>query len=99
MFFERLDPEAAAIADPEGELFALFEIERGGWRAMFGLRSWMAGVRATAKGHLINRKVGDPWTLPTIFAIRDERIVGEFRGSHAGDHPDIDRLVADLEEI
>lgn len=96
MFFDRLDPQATAIADPNGELYELFDIERGGWREMFGLRSWIAGIRATAKGHLINRKIGDPWTMPTIFAVRGARIVGEFRGRHAGDHPDIDRLIADL---
>lgn len=96
MFFDRLDPQATAIADPEGELYALFGIERGGWREMFGLRSWAAGIRATAKGHLINRKIGDPWTMPTILAVRNARIIGEFRGRHAGDHPDIDDLIADL---
>jgi hypothetical protein len=98
MFFDRLDPGAIAIADHEGELYGRFGVERGGWREMFGLRSWAAGIRATAKGHLISRKVGDPWTLPTIFAVRNERIVGEFRGRHAGDHPDIDQLIAELEE-
>lgn len=98
MFFDRLDPDAIAIADPDGDLAQMFGIRRGGWREMFGLRSWVAGVRATAKGHLINRKIGDAWTMPTIFAVHGERILGEFRGSHAGDHPDIDQLIADLEE-
>ncbi|MFK7916759.1 MAG: AhpC/TSA family protein [Ilumatobacter sp.] len=97
MFFERLDSDAIAVADPDGELYEHFEIERGGWREMFGLRSWAAGIRATAKGHLINRKVGDAWTLPTIVAVRNERIVGEFRGRHAGDHPDVEQLFTTIE--
>ncbi len=66
---------------------------------MFGLRSWIAGVRATTKGHLINRKIGDPWTMPTLFAVRNDHVIGEFRGRHAGDHPDLDRLIAEMEEI
>lgn len=99
MFFERLHPHAVAMADPDGTLYEGFGIARGGWREMFGLRSWVAGVRATSKGHLINRKIGDPWTMPTLFAVRHERIVGEFIGRHAGDHPDLARLVAELEEI
>lgn len=99
MFFEQLDDEAVAIADPDGDLYHSFGVRRGGWREMFGLRSWAAGLRATSKGHLVNRKIGDAWTLPTIFAVCSDAIVAEFRGRHAGDHPDIHRLFADLEEI
>lgn len=59
---------------------------------MFGARSWLAGLRAVRRGHFINRKIGDPWTLPTVFAIKGEEIIWEFRGSHAGDHPDVNAL-------
>lgn len=99
MFFDRYDPDAIGIADPDGALFGLFEIRRGGMREMFGLRSWGAGVRATLKGHLINRKVGDPWTLPTVLAVRNGDVVGEFVGEHAGDHPDVQALPQILAEL
>ena len=98
MFFGRLDDHAVAVADPDGGLYRALDIHRGGIRQMFGLASWRAGIRATLKGHMINRKVGDAWTLPTVFAIRDGSIVGEFRGRHAGDHPDIDALFAETIE-
>lgn len=88
MFFDRLFPEAVAIADPEGELYERFQIARGGLREMFGLESWKCGLRATRQGHRIGRKIGDPWTLPTVVGIRDGVIVVEFRGEHAGHHPD-----------
>jgi len=97
MFFSGLDDRAIAIADPDGELYRAFAIERGGWREMFGVRSWLAGLRAARKGHLINRKIGDPWTLPTVIAVEDGVIVGEFRGEHAGHHPDIGQLLAEVE--
>lgn len=89
MFFDTLYPGAHAIADPEGELYQRFSIERGGWRQMFGLPAWLRGIQATLKGHRVNRKIGDPWTLPTILVVEDARIVWEFRGRHAGDHPDV----------
>jgi len=93
MFFEGRfgegDVPLEAIADPDGDLFASFAIERGGIRAMFGLRSWRSGLRAVRKGHFINRKVGDPWTMPTVVAVADGAIVWEHRGDHAGDHPDV----------
>lgn len=97
-FFDRLDPDAVAVADPEAELYRAVGVERGGWRAMFGLRSWAAGLRATLQGHRIGRKIGDPWTLPLVLAVDDDTVVWEHRGSHAGDHPDVDTL-ADLTPV
>ncbi len=96
LFFDRLFPEAVAIADPQGDLYRAFDVERGGLRAMFGLESWRCGVRATLQGHRIGRKIGDPWTLPTLFAVRNGHIIWEHRGEHAGDHPpvaDIPRML------
>ncbi|MEL6892194.1 MAG: hypothetical protein AAFP84_11395 [Actinomycetota bacterium] len=96
MYFDRYDADAVAIADPDGELYEAFAIDRGGLREMFGLGAWKAGVRATLKGHLINRKIGDAWTLPTVIAVRDGRIVAEFVGRHAGDHPDVAAIPTEL---
>ena len=89
MFFDELIDDVEAIADPDSDLFARFAVERGGFREMFGLRAWASGLRAVRKGHFINRKVGDPWTLPTIVAVRNGAIVWEHRGAHAGDNPDV----------
>ncbi|MFK8025485.1 MAG: AhpC/TSA family protein [Ilumatobacter sp.] len=96
LFFGKLDANAVAIADPEAELYQAFGIERGGLREMFGLQAWKAGVRATLKGNMINRKIGDPWTMPTVFAVRDGYITGAFRGTHAGDHPDVPAMLREL---
>ncbi|MEM8923850.1 MAG: hypothetical protein AAGD35_10130 [Actinomycetota bacterium] len=92
MFFDRLDPDAVAIADPDAELYRSFGVERGGWRAMFGLRSWLAGISATLGGHRIGRKIGDPWTLPLVLAVRGRHVIWEHRGTFAGDHPDVDAI-------
>ncbi|MFN3255542.1 MAG: hypothetical protein ACE37B_07590 [Ilumatobacter sp.] len=96
MYFGTLFADASAIADPDGSLYRAFGVERGNWRAMFGIRSWRSGIRATLDGHFINRKIGDAWTLPTIFAIRSGAIIGEFRGRYAGDHPDLTSLPREL---
>jgi hypothetical protein len=64
---------------------------------MFGVKSWVCGLQAARQGHLVNRKIGDPWTLPTIVAVRDRHIVWEHRGRHAGDHPDISGIADVLE--
>lgn len=98
MFFDPHIGEVEAIADPGGALYDAFDVRRGGLRAMFGLRAWRRGLRAVTKGHFVNRKVGDPWTLPTILAVRDRRIIWEHRGAHAGDHPDVG-AIPDLLEV
>jgi len=104
MFFEKLFSQAQAIADPTGSLYADFGVERGGVREMFGARAWVCGLKAVGQGHFINRKVGDPWTLPTVFAIEPSvdgsehaRITWVHRGEHAGDHPDVHDIPALIE--
>ena len=92
MFFDRLDPDPIAVADPSAVLYRIFGVERGGWRAMFGPRSWWSGLRATLQGHRIGRKIGDPWTLPLVVAVADRTVVWEHRGTFAGDHPDVDAI-------
>ena len=89
MFFDEHIGDVEAIADPDGALYAALDVRRGGVREMFGFRAWMRGLRAVTKGHFVNRKIGDPWTLPTIVALRDRQIVWEHRGTYAGDHPEV----------
>ena len=85
----RLRGTARAIADPGQMLYRAFAVPRGGWREMFGLRSWVAGLRATASGKFIGARIGDGWTLPVWVVIVDERVLWRWVGTHAGDRPDI----------
>lgn len=97
MFIGGLMPDAEAIADPDGELFEAVGIDRGSLRQVFGLRTWRRALQALTKGHFVNRKIGDPWTRPTIMAVRDGWIVWEHRGRHAGDHPDVAAIAREVE--
>lgn len=96
MFFDRSRADVRGIADPDMTLHEAFSVARGGLREMFGIRSWIAGLRAVTQGHFIGRKLGDPWTLPTIVAIRDHTVIWEYSGDHAGDHPDLDVIAQTL---
>ena len=80
---------ALGIADPAQVLHRAFEIPRGGWREMFGLQSWIAGVRATLGGKFIGAKVGDGWTMPVWTVIDGDRVLWRWVGTHAGDRPDL----------
>ena len=79
---------AAGIADPDKVLHRAFGVPRGGWREMFGLRAWAAGVRATVRGKTIGAKVGDGWTLPTWVVLDGAEVTWRWTGTHAGDRPD-----------
>ena len=79
---------ALGIADPEQVLHAAFDVPRGGWREMFGLRAWAAGVQATRRGKFIGAKVGDGWTLPVWTVLDGDRVRWRWVGTHAGDRPD-----------
>ena len=80
---------ARGIADPDQVLYRAFAVPRGGWREMFGLRTWIAGLRATSRGKLIGAKVGDGWTLPAWVVIDGDRVTWRWVGTHAGDRPDV----------
>lgn len=80
---------ASGIADPDQVLHRAFEVPRGGWREMFGIRSWIAGARATLRGKLIGAKVGDGWTLPVWTVIDGDQVAWRWVGTHAGDRPDL----------
>lgn len=98
-WFGPLHPGARAIADAPKRFFDAFGVERGGVREMFGPRSVACGLRAVRKGHVIGRKVGDPWTLPLVVGVRDRQVVWEYRGRYAGDGPDPAAIPALLEEL
>lgn len=46
MFFDRLDTETLALANPDKGLYDAFAVRRGGWRVMFSWASQRAGCRA-----------------------------------------------------
>ena len=96
-FFSRQDPDAVAIADPQGRLCRGFGLKRGTWGQMFGPEVWACGLHAGRKGHAIGRPVGDPWQMPGFSLVEGEMIVWSYEARHAGDHPDFDRIAELIE--
>lgn len=83
---------ARGIADPDQVLYRAFAVPRGGWREMFGLRAWIAGLRAASRGKFIGAKVGDGWTLPVWAVIEGDRVTSRWVGEHAGDRPELSAI-------
>ena len=91
-FFRKLWPAAAAVADMPRTFYDAFDIQRGGWKEMFGRDVWACGARAVRKGHMVGKPVGDPWILPGLFLVNGEQILWQHDFAHAGDHPDFAAL-------
>ena len=96
--FAKLLPDVPAVSDVDRDLYRAFGLSRGRLGELFGLRAWVAGLRAFAKGHFIGRPVGDPWMMPGMFLAHRNEILWSHRFEHAGDQPDEATLVAHLKE-
>ena len=92
-FFRKVWPGARAVPDIEKTFYNAFDIQRGGLKEMFGPEVWVCGVRATAKGHTIGQKTGDPWVMPGLFLVKGEQILWQHDFKHAGDHPNFLKIV------
>ena len=86
-FFAQAWPGAKFISDPQGEWFHRYAVPRGGCAQLFGWRTWLAGLRAALKGHLISRPTRDPWQMPAYVLVREGRVMWSYHPKHAGDHP------------
>jgi hypothetical protein len=95
-FFGRYWPEVRAVADLAQRFFVAFAIGRGGARELFGPGVWLAGLRASLKGNTAGRAMGDPWRMPGIFLVREDRVLWAYTYRHAGDHPQFDQIPARL---
>ncbi|MEM7344962.1 MAG: AhpC/TSA family protein [Chloroflexota bacterium] len=91
-FFDHAWPEARAVADLPKNLYRAFGLEQGGMREMFGPEVWACGIRATLKGKRVGLPVGDPWMMPGLFYVADDRILWQYDFKHAGDHPNFAAL-------
>lgn len=88
-FLRRAWPEVRAVADPTGELYDAFGIERGGLIANLGPPVWRARSRARAKGHRNGARSGDVWRMPGAMLTRGELIHWVHDVRHAADQPDL----------
>ena len=61
-------------------------------RSYYGPGVWLAGARATLKGHVAGKAAGDPWTMPGLFVVQGDRVLWRHAYRHAGDHPNFARI-------
>lgn len=90
-------PGFPLLADPKGEAYAAYGLERGRVAQLFGLRVLRRALTATLRGHLAGPPGGDPFLMPGAFVVDpDGRIRLAHYARHIADHPSVDRLLGAL---
>jgi hypothetical protein len=85
------------LADPHLGGYRSFGLRRGGFLELLGPLPAMRAVEAAAKGHLIERTVGDARQMPGTFIIDRNGIIRyAHQARHVADHPDVVELVEAL---
>jgi hypothetical protein len=74
------------ISDPECRIFRAYQLPRGNWRQLFGLRIWIEGFKAAIlKGYGFGKLMGDGFQMSGAFVVRDGRIVAAYPSKDAAD--------------
>lgn len=93
-FFEHYGLDAPSpvyhISDPERRLYASFELSRGKFKQLFGLREFTRGFRAgVIKGHWVGLPQGDGRQLGGAFVYYRRAVVKAWRASRASEQADL----------
>jgi peroxiredoxin len=75
------------VSDPDRRLYRSFELGRGSWSQLFGVKVWLRGIAATLRGHMVGKLAGDGFQMPGAFVVHNGAIVRSFRHDTAADRP------------
>ena len=78
--------DCPVISDPECRIFRAYQLPRGTWRQLFGLRIWIEGFKAAIlKGYGFGKLMGDGFQMSGAFVVRDGRVVAAYPSKDAAD--------------
>ena len=95
VFFENYGLKGTnQISDPTCKLYAQFGLSKGNFSQLLGLKTWVRGFEANAKGIGYSiKKIGDSLQMPGIFLICDGQIKESYIHKSASDKPDYLELI------
>ncbi|MEL7473765.1 MAG: SelL-related redox protein, partial [Planctomycetota bacterium] len=80
--------DASWYSDPDRIAYRAFELTRGRFGQLFGVRVWVRGAMAVLRGHGVGKLDGDGFQLPGSFVVHEGRVVRAYRHAHAADRLD-----------
>ncbi len=81
------------ISDNRKSLYRRYGLEKTGLLALMGLPNWWrAFVAGLLQGHLVGKAVGDPFQMPGVFLLRQNRILNKFTYRYISDRPDFVKI-------
>jgi peroxiredoxin len=90
--------DVARISDPERTLYGHFELKEGSWEQVFGWKSWLRGIPAFFRGHLIGKLQGNGYQMPGGFLVQNATVLRAYRSSSAADRVDYCELTQPMPE-
>lgn len=96
-FFAARAPDAHAIADTDGSLFAAFDLQRGSLIQLLGPAVWWRGLVALFKGNFVGKPTGNETQMPGAFLVEGQKVLWKHRAKHAGDHPELHAVLQALD--
>lgn len=78
--------DCPVISDPQCKLFRAYQLPRGTWNQLFGLRVWIEGFKAAIlKGYGFGTLVGDGFQMSGSFVVRKGQVVKTYPSKDAAD--------------
>jgi peroxiredoxin len=78
--------DCPVISDPDCRLFRAYQLPRGTWKQLFGIRVWVEGFKAAIlKGYGFGKLVGDGFQLSGAFVVRHGQILRAYPSKDAAD--------------
>lgn len=82
------------MSDPDQQFYRLFELKRGKWSELFGVKNWLRGLNAgILKGHGVGSLEGDGRQLGGTVYFADGNYKVLHRSKYAGDIADFSKMV------
>lgn len=95
----KLAPSLTCLARDDETAYDAYGLREGDLKAFASMDVIKAGLQALLKGHMQGKGIGNLKMLPGTFIVNTSgEITYTYYSEHAGDHPEIDILLAEAQQ-
>lgn len=81
------------ISDPQQTLYKKYGLKRGKWWQLMGLPVILRGISGVFRGHLPGKPAADPFQMPGVFVVHNNKVRAQFIHRYASDKPAYKQLL------